>query len=68
MVGANHAYLSVQNSNAKTFTINPESATSINALNSLMNGKAEIYDLNGRKRSSLQKGINIVNGTKVIVK
>lgn len=68
MVGANRAYLSMPSSNAKALTLNPESATSIKALNSLMKGKAEIYDLNGRKRSTLQKGINIVNGTKVIVK
>lgn len=68
MVGANRAYLSMPSSNAKSLTLNPGSATSIKALNSLMNGKAEIYDLNGRKRSSLQKGVNIVNGTKVVVK
>lgn len=68
MVGANRAYLSMPSSNAKAFTFKPGSATSIKALNSLMNGKAEIYDLNGRKRISLQKGVNIVNGTKVVVK
>lgn len=42
--------------------------TSIEALNALTSGKAEIYDLNGRRLERLQKGINIVNGTKIIVK
>lgn len=32
------------------------------------NGKTEIYDLNGRRLPSLQKGINIVNGHKILVK
>lgn len=42
--------------------------TAINALNALTSGKADIYDLNGRKLNRLQKGINIVNGVKIIVK
>jgi hypothetical protein len=43
-------------------------ATGIDAINSLMNNDAEIYDLNGRRLNDLRKGINIVNGVKVIVK
>ena len=31
-------------------------------------GKMEIYDLSGRRLQSLQKGVNIVNGRKVLVK
>lgn len=42
--------------------------TGINAINAIMNGTAKIYDLNGRQLKSLQKGVNIVNGAKVIVK
>lgn len=42
--------------------------TAIDALNALTSGKAEIFDLNGRRLERLQKGINIVNGTKILVK
>lgn len=67
-VGACRAYLSVPSSNVKSFSFDTEMTTSIQVLNSLMNDKAEIYDLNGHKLNSLQKGINIVNDVKVIVK
>jgi hypothetical protein len=42
--------------------------TGIEAVEALTSGKAEIYDLNGRKLNGLRKGINIVNGVKVYVK
>jgi hypothetical protein len=42
--------------------------TGIEAVEALTSGKAEIYDLNGRKLNKLQKGVNIVNGVKVYVK
>lgn len=42
--------------------------TAIEALEALTSGKSEIYDLNGRRLERLQKGINIVNGTKIVVK
>lgn len=45
-----------------------ENATGIQAINALLSGKAEIYDINGNKLNDLQKGINVVNGVKVIVK
>lgn len=67
--GAFKCYLkgeTVDNSRSAFFFDGDE--TAINALNALTNGKAEIYDLNGRKLNSLQKGINIVNGVKVLVK
>ncbi len=67
-LGANRAYLSVPESNAKAFGFGYGQTTSVDALNSLFNGEAEIYDLNGCKRTSLQKGVNIVNGVKVLVK
>lgn len=65
-VPANKAYLTHSVSNAKV--INFPSATAINAIESLTSGSAKIYDINGRELNSLQKGINIVNGVKVIVK
>lgn len=61
------AYLQVPASQAnatKAYFLSDE-ATAINAITT---GKAEIYDLNGRRLNKLQKGINIVNGVKIIVK
>ena len=42
--------------------------TGIETVKDLLGGKAEIYDLAGRRLPALQKGINIVNGRKVLVK
>lgn len=42
--------------------------TAIDALNALTSGNAQIFDLNGRKLNKLQKGVNIVNGVKILVK
>lgn len=65
-VPAFRAYLSAPTANAKA--INFPSTTAIKAIDSLTSGKAEIYDINGRKLQKLQKGINIVNGVKIMVK
>lgn len=67
MVRANRAYLTVPASaNVKAFYM--EDATAIQAVEELLGGKAEIYDLAGRRLQKLQKGINIVGGKKVLVK
>ena len=67
-VPANRAYLTAPSgSEAKAFFFG-ESATAISAIEALTSGKAEIYNLNGVKLNGLQKGINIVNGKKVMVK
>jgi len=65
-LSANKAYLTAA-SNAPIYRIAGES-TGIDAIDALVNGEAQIFDMNGRKLNSLQKGINIVNGVKVIVK
>lgn len=65
-LSANKAYLTVSSS-ARELNI-AEEATAIKAVNALVNGDAKIYDINGRELNSLQKGINIVNGVKVLVK
>lgn len=68
-VKAYHAYLNVPDSNVKAFGFSMENGeTAIKALEALTSGKPEIYDLNGRKLNKLQKGMNIVNGMKVLVK
>lgn len=69
-LGANRAYLKYEAlGGVKAFFFGDENnETAITALSDLMNGKAEIYDLNGRKLQKLEKGVNIVNGKKVIIK
>lgn len=56
---------------ARNFTIyfdGEEAPTGIIEALGLENDNVEIYDLNGRKLSTYKKGINIVNGKKVMVK
>ena len=66
-VRANRAYLTVPASaNVKAFYM--DDATAIQTVEELLSGKAEIYDLAGRRQQKLQKGINIVGGKKVLVK
>lgn len=43
-------------------------ATAVETIEALTSGSAKIYDLNGRQLHKLQKGINIINGKKVLVK
>ena len=75
---ANRAYLplltaDISGSNAKEIMLywDDEEATGIermrNVENEIMRNE-NIYNLNGQKLSALQKGINIINGRKVIVK
>ena len=40
----------------------------ISAIEALTSGTAKIYDINGRQLKQIQKGVNIVNGVKVLVK
>ncbi len=42
--------------------------TAISEIFGGQNGKVEIYDLAGHRLNSLQKGVNIVNGKKIIVR
>lgn len=63
------AYLTVPaTAGAKALSIGFAEETAIKAIDALMNGDAKIYDMNGRELKSLQKGVNIVNGVKVLVK
>lgn len=67
-VPANRAYLTVSSEvKALAFFFDEGTAT---AIQSVFSGVAagEIYDLSGRKLNKLQKGVNIVNGKKVMVK
>ena len=55
---------------AKALSISTGETTSIDVIDALSNGKAEIYDIQGRRIDSLQKGLNIVktgSATKKII-
>ena len=53
---------------ARLNVIVDDETTALDAIRALTQGNARIYGLDGKKRSDLQKGVNIVNGRKVIVK
>lgn len=53
--------------NAKAFFFNPGDVTGIDAIVT-DGGKADIYNVHGQRLNGLRKGLNIVNGRKVVVK
>lgn len=53
---------------AREMSIQIGTITAVDALNAIVDNKAEIYDVSGRKLNTLRKGLNILNGVKVIVK
>lgn len=65
-VGANHAYIA-GDAGVKALTIG-DISTAINTLNALVSEKAVIYNVAGQRINKMQKGINIVNGHKILVK
>ena len=68
-LGANRAYVAGSTSGVKGFAINWGDADGINSVN---NGQAmdnaTIYNLAGQRMNKVHRGVNIVNGKKVIVK
>lgn len=54
------------NARTYTFTFDDNDPTGITEIDGMIESNASIYDLSGRKMTRLQKGINIVNGKKVI--
>lgn len=64
------AYLSAPSSaGARQFSIEVMGeATAIDVINSLNDDNVEIYDINGIRKPSLSKGINIINGKKIIIR
>lgn len=71
-VPANRAYLTDSAASEGkayfSFGIADDNTTAVSTVNALIEGKAEIYSVNGVKLQKLQKGINIVNGVPVMVK
>lgn len=69
-VGAYRAYFTVEAGTpvkALIFDFD-ELPTAINAVEAAQNEKAEIYNLAGQRLNKAQKGVNIINGKKVLVK
>ena len=59
-VPANRAYLTGVDSEAKVLNIGNGETNGINAIQALIDGDAEIFNVNGVKQNTLQKGINII--------
>ena len=66
-IKAGKAYLELPATEVKAFYFGGEDATGINGLNDVNDlNDAAIYNVAGQRVSKLQKGINIVNGKKVL--
>jgi uncharacterized protein YjdB len=59
-VPANRAYLTGVDSEAKVLNLGDGETDGINAIQALIDGDAEIFNVNGVKQNTLQKGINII--------
>ncbi|MBR4129704.1 MAG: hypothetical protein IKU02_02135 [Bacteroidaceae bacterium] len=64
-IKAGKAYLEVAASGVKAFFFNEDDATGINNIETV-NENGAIYNLAGQRLNKMQKGINIINGKKVL--
>ena len=64
-VGANRCYLTT-NSEIKAFFFEDDDATGIKELNDLKDSNDVIYNLAGQRISKMQRGVNIINGKKIL--
>ena len=74
-IGANKAYLTYSGSLVREFFLFEDDATGINeelrsfsSMKSMKKEESSIYNLAGQRIQKMQKGINIVNGKKVLKK
>ena len=65
IVGANRCYLTAS-SNIKAFFFDEDDATDISLTSTLSKDEGAIYNMAGQRMNKMQKGINIVNGKKVL--
>ena len=66
-IAAGKAYLELPVTEVKAFYFDADDATSINSLTpTLSEGDGAIYNIAGQRINKLQKGINIVNGKKIL--
>ena len=73
IIGANKAYLTYSGSFVREFFLFEDDATGINeelrsfsSMKSMKNEESSIYNLAGQRVQKMQRGINIVNGKKVL--
>ncbi len=65
-IGANKAYLTYSGSLVREFFLFEDDATGINEELRVKNEESSIYNLAGQRIQKMQRGINIVNGKKVL--
>ena len=66
-IAAGKAYYQPSNAGVKAFFFNGESETAIKSLTpALSEGEGAIYNLAGQRISKMKKGVNIINGHKVL--
>ena len=65
-VGANRCYLTVPAAGVKAFFLNGGDATGISGVDANVDADEAIYNLAGQRINKLQKGINIINGKKIL--
>ena len=65
-IAAGKAYMEIFGPSVKAFYFTEEDATAINSLTPALSESGAIYNVAGQRINKLQKGINIVNGKKVL--
>ena len=65
-VGANRCYLTAPAAGVKAFFLNGGDATGISGVDANVDANEAIYNLAGQRINKLQKGINIINGKKIL--
>ena len=65
-LGANRCYLTVPASGVKAFYFDGNDATGISDVDANVDANEVIYNIAGQRINKLQKGINIINGKKIL--
>ena len=65
-VGANRCYLTVPAAGVKAFFLNGNDATGISNVDANVDANEAIYNIAGQRINKFQKGINIINGKKIL--
>lgn len=65
-VGANHCYLTVPAAGVKAFYFDGNDATGISNVDANVDANEVIYNIAGQRINKFQKGINIINGKKIL--
>ena len=65
-VGANRCYLTIPAAGVKAFFLNGDDATGISNVDTNVDANEAIYNIAGQRINKFQKGINIINGKKIL--